>query len=107
MAFAKGMYTGSGDAFGHEAVVVASTAIGFTQATWGAKGSHIRAVVSAEGGVMRYRYDGSNPSSTAGHLLSHGDVITVEGAIGLVNFRAIRCGGTSGTLRITYETVVG
>jgi len=98
----------SGDGFAFETVSIADTAIGFTSATYGATGSpHLRAVVTALGGVMRYRYDGGNPTSTVGHLLSHGDMIIVEGGVNVSKFRAIRAGTQNGILSVTYEAVHG
>ena len=98
----------SGDGFAFETITVADTAIGFTAATYGAASfPHLRAVVTAIGGVMRYRYDSGNPTATVGHLLSHGDMILVEGGINVANFRAIRAGTQNGTLSVTYEAVHG
>lgn len=106
MAIAK--YLLSGDGSAHEAVTVADSSIGFTTATYAAlKCSHLRAVVTAEGGIMRYRYDGTAPTTTVGHLLSHGDTVIVEGGNNVKNFRAIRLGTKSGTLQTTYEAVYG
>ena len=99
----------SGDGFNHEAITVADTAIGFTHATTQRSDSshHVIAVVTAENGIMRYRYDGGDPTSTVGHLLSHGDSIVIEGSENVKKFRAIRVGSNNGTLRVTYEAVHG
>ena len=96
--------------FGHEAVTVATTSIGFTAGTitptTAAAGStrpaH-RAVVTAETAQMRYRYDGTDPTASTGHLLDVGDVLVVEGIVNVQTIRFIRTGATSGTITCSYE----
>lgn len=98
----------SGNAFAHEKLTVVNAVKKFTVATFssGADGQgHLRAVVSAEGGQMRFRYDGGNPSTTSGHILSHKDDLIVEGSTNVTNFKAIRTGAESGFLSVTYERV--
>ena len=97
----------SGDGYAHETITVANTAIGFTAATWRV-GEHsgVRAVITATGGQMRYRYDGGNPTTTVGHLLAHGDILVVENAINIVQFRVIQIGTQNGTLSVTYERIL-
>jgi len=58
--------------------------------------------ITAEGGDMRYRLDGSNPTTSAGHLLKSGDTLKLKDLIFLKNFKIIRTGSTSGTLQISY-----
>lgn len=106
MAVAKFLL--NGDAFNFETITVADTAIGCTAATYASNNdSHIRSVMTLAGGVVRYRYDGSNPTASVGHLLHHGDTVVVEGLVNTSNFRVIRAGDTSGTLSVTYEAVNG
>lgn len=106
MAVAKFLL--NGNAFNFETITVAGTAIGCTAATYGSNNdSHIRAVLTLAGGVVRYRYDGSNPTASVGHLLHHGDTVVVEGIVNVKNFKAIRAGDVSGTLSVTYEAVHG
>jgi hypothetical protein len=96
----------AGNAYAFETITVAATATTFTTTTWRVSpDSHTRAVVTATGGVMRYRYDGTAPTSTVGHLLSHGDMLIVEGSVNMANFKVIRAGSTSGSLSATYERV--
>jgi len=99
----------SGIAFDFETVTVADSAKALTVATFARteiEGETI-AVITAEGGMMRYRYDGTDPTTTVGHLLSHGDTIRIEGEENITNFRAIRLGTQSGSLSATYERVYG
>lgn len=60
------------------------------------------ALLSLEAGDIRFRLDGGQPSAVNGHYLTSGDtlVLTATGALG--NFKAIRAGEQSGTLRVTY-----
>jgi len=98
----------TGDGYAFETISVTNTAVGFTGNTWRiGDHTHIRAVVTATGGVMRYRYDGGDPTAGAGHLLSHGDMIIVEGSVNIVNFKAIRAGTENGILSVTYERLYG
>lgn len=61
------------------------------------------ALVSLEGGDIRFRLDGiSPPTSTSGHYLSSGDTFLLVGAQALSQFRAIRVGEQSGILTATY-----
>src|SRR5687767_7915056 len=92
------------DAFAYEAITVAATAIGFTNGTLSpAKAPSAKAAFcTLETAEVRYRYDGTNPSSSEGHLLASGGSITLYGINNLNQFRAIRTTGSSGTLRCTY-----
>ena len=92
-------------AFAFESITVADSAIGCTAATVspaGAPGS-VRAVMTLETAQVRYRYDGTNPTSSEGHLLEIGETLVLEGAANIDRFRAIRTGSTSGVLKVTYE----
>ena len=48
---------------------------------------------------IRYRFDGTAPTSSEGKLLDSGDVFTLSGLAYLTAFRGIRTGGTSGVIR--------
>ena len=52
---------------------------------------------------IRYRYDGGDPSSTVGHILDTGGILILNGQNQMSNFKAIRTGGSSGVLSVTYE----
>jgi hypothetical protein len=58
--------------------------------------------ITAEGGDMRYRLDGTNPTTSVGHLLKTGDLLKLRDLIFLKNFKIIRTGSVSGTLQVTY-----
>ena len=88
--------------FAFETLTVDNTAggVAMTAATY-ANGT--RALITCEAAEVRYTYDGTAPTTTVGHLASIGTRIELVGPANLTQFRAIRTGGTSGTLQITYE----
>lgn len=59
-----------------EALSVSGTAVGFTAAT---SERAISAHASVEGGEIRYRIDGTAPTTTVGTILNDGDEIVVWG----------------------------
>lgn len=64
-----------------------------------------RALMSLRSGQIRFLDNGTAPTSALGHVLSSGDVVEYlddNYQSALTAFRAIRTGGTSGTLDITY-----
>lgn len=65
--------------------------------------SACRVFCTLETGQIRFRTDGGSPSATEGHLLEIGQWLVLEGEDAVENFRAIRTGGTSGVLKVTYE----
>ena len=89
--------------YDYESITVADTAIGFTAAKIAEKATIIqnsdrgptRCVVTVETAQLRYRYDGSDPTSAEGHILNINDVLVVVGPDAIKNFRGIRTGGTS------------
>lgn len=92
-------------AFAYEAVTVANTSIGFTTATIAPSGERpaSNALVTAETAQMRYRLDGTAPTSSEGHLLEVGDVLEINGISTVSQARFIRTGATSGTIRCTFS----
>jgi hypothetical protein len=60
------------------------------------------ALLSLEGGDLRFRIDGGQPSASNGHYFTSGDTLVLTGTQTLQKFLAIRMGEVSGTLRVTY-----
>lgn len=86
----------------YESVTVAGTSIGFdaTAATNnGIKPS--AATITVETAQLRFRTDGTAPTSSEGHLAGVGDVIELTDRGECDNFRAIRTGATSGVIKVT------
>ncbi len=94
-----------------EAITVANAAIGFTASI--IQSNPVTLVsCSAETAQMRFRVDGTDPTTSVGHVLEAGQWICIGNCTGLgqasalqqiTNFRAIRTGSTSGLLFCTYE----
>ncbi len=91
---------GYGDAIDKEIITVTNTAGGFTAATYTTNVK--KAFATLETGQIRFWYNGSTPTTTEGHLLEIGQTLTLNGYSQVSRFKAIRTGGTSGVLMITY-----
>ncbi len=60
------------------------------------------AIISVESGSIRVRYDGTNPTATAGEIVSAGEKIRLENQRSmLLAFRMISTSGTA-TVTVTY-----
>jgi len=96
------------DGYDYQRLVVSSTteAVGFdtskiTEAN--------RAFCTAEGGAMRFRYDGSDPTSaTLGHELFDGDPLDIDGVSSIKKFRVIKHSEATedGIIHATFENGV-
>ncbi len=62
-----------------------------------------RALITAEGGDMRYRVDGQDPEPQTGHILSDGDVLEIKSIYSIRKFRAINV-SVAGKLSVSYES---
>lgn len=87
-----------------EQITVANTALGFTagKITPGGKPAANLAVCRLELAQIRYRTSGAAATTTVGTLLEIGDTVALSGHDILVNFSAVRTGGTSGQLDCQY-----
>jgi len=85
--------------FDHEILTVTESVVGLTSATYL---DAIRAEMTLETAQIRYWDDGSDPTSSEGHPVNVGDIITLDSAAQIANFKAIRTGSTSGKLMISY-----
>ena len=100
----RNVIAGLYDSFAYEALTVAGTAVGFTTATLeDADGNAQKIFATLETAQIRYTLDGTTPTSTVGHLLEVGDTLQITGSDDIVAFRAIRTGGTSASLKVTYS----
>lgn len=89
--------------YDYETITVADSAIGLTASKLITTRKPVSVFITVEGARVRYRYDGSNPSSTVGHILDPMDSLVVEGLHNLKNIKFIRTGATSGTLQVSYR----
>ena len=85
--------------FAHETLTVADTAVGLTSATYS---DATRAEMTLETAQIRFWVDGTAPTTSAGILVNVGDVVVLNSAAQIANFKAIRTGSTSGVLSIQY-----
>lgn len=51
---------------------------------------------------IRYTVDTTAPTTTVGWLLEIGEILELQTRVEMSNFRAIRTGGSSGTLEVEY-----
>jgi hypothetical protein len=89
------------EAGAYEAITVSSTAIGFTASNMDSP--RCRAVfITVESDQIRFRIDGTDPTSSEGHLVNAGSNITLVNEHDIHKFKAIRV-TTDATLRVTYR----
>lgn len=93
---AKVTFAGS-DARGKETLSVPGSATGFANIPNGTT----KAVITIETAQIRYWVDGSNPTSSDGHLSNIGDAIVLDSPGQVYNFKAYGVGGTA-KLQISY-----
>jgi len=82
----------------YERLVVPNTVVGITPATLTGM-----SLCSArlEGGAIRWRIDGTNPTSTVGTPMLANETLPLVNIFDAQAIRFIRSGGTNGTLNIT------
>ena len=61
------------------------------------------AMIHAEGGAMRYRDDGQNPTQSFGALLEDGDIVELPSIYHIKNFRVVQADAEAGKITVTYE----
>jgi len=94
-------------AFSYESVTVGTSATAITSfiTTGGATKRGQRAFITVEDNDIRFRYDGTDPTSTEGHVASSGDQFEISGYDDIRRFRAIRHSAAAGdaVLKISLE----
>ena len=88
--------------YAYESITVADAAISLTSATYDQVGYNMQAFITLETAQVRWRIDGTDPTSSEGHLLEAGQNLTLQDSQAVKNFRAIRTGATSGVMKVTY-----
>ena len=61
------------------------------------------AFITVEDGPVRYRYDGTDPTTTIGHKATSGTTLLLRGEQQMSLFKVIATTATNGTLTSTYE----
>lgn len=90
---------------GYESITVGNAAVGFTNSLYLPTDKKIVANVvecRLESANIRYRLDGTNPTSTEGILLQAGEILILKGNNNITRFRAVKTGGVSGTIKVHY-----
>lgn len=92
-------------ALDYEEISVGNTVVGLSQSKVSPANAPAMtlAFITVEDAPVRYRYDGGDPSATAGHLANVGSSITLFGTNNLRQFKAIRSSTTNARLIVTYE----
>lgn len=95
-----------GDSIGFEEVSVSSGVASLNPAVYNPAGGTpvAKAFITAEGGAMRYRIDGADPTDTTGHPLLDSDFLELKSIYLIRKFRAIQQSATPGKLSVTYES---
>lgn len=89
-----------------ETVTVSNVAIGLTAPTYDVMGVQSKAFITVETASIRFRLDGTNPTSSVGHLAAAGDTIRLDSIEEIEGFKAIRTASTNATLCVSYSEVV-
>jgi len=93
-AFASETLTFDGTSKGFNAAIIAGSV---------ERGHARRAMFRLENGQIRYTLDGvTTPMATVGTPVNDGDVVTIDGADNVANFRAVRSGTQNGTAHVRY-----
>lgn len=91
-----------------ESITVSTTAIGGTAGkllvarTGGFNKRAVMMFISVETNPCRFRFDGTAPTSSVGHLLAANDTLTISGEQNCSNLKFIRSGGSDSTVMVTY-----
>ena len=94
----------AGDTLGFEEIYVYDSAVSLNRAVYEPAGKSAScALITAEGGDMRFRVDGSDPTPSTGHLLLEGDMLELKDIYHIQKFRAVKVGSMVGKLSVSYE----
>lgn len=91
-----GMFKGSS----FEILVSTGTSTSFSAVVYGTK--PMRALFTVENSSARYRYDGTAPTVSTGHLIGSGDVVAIIGQSNIQQFKVIAVTSTA-KFMVTYE----
>jgi len=61
------------------------------------------AFITNYGAAIRYTYDGTTPTSSVGHVLADGGILTLNGQNQMAAFQCIRLASTNSEIYVTYE----
>lgn len=87
--------------FAFESITATTTVKTLNSTTYA---SAIAASVEVQSASIRYRVDGTSPSTSVGHLAGDGDYIILESSGEIANFRMVLGSTTTATVAVTYST---
>ena len=91
------------NAYNSDQITVTASATRLTLATVRNSGRWAEKVlITVATATIRWLDNGTDPTSTLGHLAYPGDVISLDNRDRIDKFRAIRTGGTSAVLDVSY-----
>jgi len=86
-----------------ENLTVADTAVGLTASKWQVVPYPQEVWIVAETAPLRYRMDGTNPTTTIGQLLLPTDLLVIKGYTNISKLKFIRQTATSGAINVSYR----
>lgn len=91
------------NAFTSDQITVGAAAVGLTQSKVRNGGRWAEKVLLTVGtATIRWLDDGTDPTSTVGHVAYAGDVITLDNRNRIEKWRGIRTGAVSAVLDVSY-----
>lgn len=95
-----------GSAYDFEQVTIDNTAggVGLTASKYAPAGplTASRAMITLTTAQIRFTLDATAPTATAGLVMDIGDVLEIDSANDIKNFKAIRTGASSGVIDVQY-----
>lgn len=93
-----------GRAFGSGTIsTTVSSVAGFGSLTQAQVDAAVRMRVTVNSNAVNYRYDGGDPTTSAGHTIPTNGTVLIEGNQAIQQFRMIRSGALDATVAITLE----
>ena len=86
--------------YGYQQITVSTSAVGLT-----VPAGATRAVLGIEAQPLRYRDDGTDPTTSVGFLVAAGGTMELDSKESLEAFKAIRSSGSDATLNVLYYGV--
>jgi len=98
------VYSADRTALDYEKITVSTTAIGITESKKkNGANACVGAFITVEDANVRFRLDGTAPTTTEGHVLTSGQNLTLSNASDINNFSAIRDDAVDAVLRVTLR----
>ena len=89
--------------YDYESITIADTAIGLTASKLTTERRPISVLITFETAPIRWRADGTDPTSSEGHIQNPMSSMIIEGIHNMQKIRFIRTGTTSGIAKVSYR----